>query len=246
MFTPNVAPGVHRIEDSYVNWYIVEEDEGLTIVDAGLPASWDSLQMALTQLGRSLSDIKAIVLTHAHFDHVGFAERARTKLGIPVYAHEEERPITKHPLSYEHEKSRLYYAWRPACSAAMASFVWWGMLSSEPIKSINAYKDGDTLSVPGRPQVVFSPGHTIGHSALFLSDRNVLFAGDAFVLLDPYTGRTGPRVVARGATAHSDQAKHSLNRLRATDAQIVLTGHGQPWTHGIAAAVDQAQQAPVA
>jgi glyoxylase-like metal-dependent hydrolase (beta-lactamase superfamily II) len=46
------VPGIHRLEDAYTNWYIVEDGGGLTIVDAGVPTSWDSLQGALTTLGR--------------------------------------------------------------------------------------------------------------------------------------------------------------------------------------------------
>ena len=82
--TPNTQPGLHQVAEPYVNWFILQEGNDLTVVDAGLPASWASLRAALQRLGRSLSDIKAIVLTHAHFDHVGFAERARRELGVPV------------------------------------------------------------------------------------------------------------------------------------------------------------------
>jgi glyoxylase-like metal-dependent hydrolase (beta-lactamase superfamily II) len=66
-----------------------------------------------------------------------------------------------------------------------------------------------------------------------MPDRGVLFAGDAFVVEDPYTGRPGPRIVARAATANSAQALHSLERLRGLDADVVLTGHGAPWRGGV-------------
>ena len=88
--TRDVAPGVHRVEDAYTNWYIVEDGDELTVVDAGVPTSWDSLLEAVKALGRRLEDIRALVLTHAHFDHVGFAEKARQRLDIPVYAHRRE------------------------------------------------------------------------------------------------------------------------------------------------------------
>lgn len=76
MLYRDVADGVHRIGEHFVNWYLVEENGYLTLVDAGLPASWRSLLEALNAIGRSPRDIEAIVLTHAHFDHIGFAERA--------------------------------------------------------------------------------------------------------------------------------------------------------------------------
>src|SRR3954447_13861743 len=102
MLKQNVADGIHCVEDSYTNWYIVEDDGQLTIVDAGVPDSWNSLEGALRVLGRTRDDIAAVVLTHGHFDHIGFAERARSELGVPVYVHENDVPLTRHPRQYGH------------------------------------------------------------------------------------------------------------------------------------------------
>src|SRR4051812_7076458 len=109
MLTRDVAPGVHRIEDAFTNWYIVEGEDGLTIVDAGVPTSWGSLHDALPQLGRPVADIRALVLTHAHFDHVGFAERLRSRYGVRVYVHTNDVPLTRHPWRYDHERPRTPY-----------------------------------------------------------------------------------------------------------------------------------------
>src|SRR3954468_10152687 len=106
MLYADVAEGVHRIEDAFTNFYLVEDDEGVTIVDCGVPTSWALLQDALPSVGRTLADVRAVVLTHAHFDHVGFAERARTELRVPVYVHEKHVPLTRHPWRYDHERAR--------------------------------------------------------------------------------------------------------------------------------------------
>ena len=100
--------------------------------------------------------------------------------------------------------------------------------------------------MPGAPVVVHTPGHTLGHCALHLPDRDALIAGDALVMLDPYTARRGPRVVARAATADSERALASLDALAATGATTVLTGHGPPWTGGAEAAVAAARSAGAA
>src|ERR687885_2708414 len=114
MLTKAVADGVHRVEDAFTNWYLLEDDDGVTIVDAGVPSSWDSLTEALPKIGRSLSDVRALVLTHAHFDHVGFAERARSELQIPVYVHENDAPLTRHPWRYDYERTpAIYFATQP-------------------------------------------------------------------------------------------------------------------------------------
>jgi glyoxylase-like metal-dependent hydrolase (beta-lactamase superfamily II) len=246
MLHPNAAPGVHRVEDSYTNWYLVEENGRLTVVDAGVPASWESLHDALRQLGRRPADIEALVLTHAHFDHVGFAERARTALGVPVYVHENDAPITRHPWRYDHERRRAYYfATQFRAAPIVASFLRTRAFWPPPLKAVVRYEDG-TLPVPGAPRVVFTPGHTLGHCALHLPDRDAVIAGDAIVTLDPYTGRTGPRLVARAATADTDRNLRSLGPLAATGARTVLVGHGEPWTQGVEAAAAAARQAGAA
>ncbi|HWT91770.1 MAG TPA: MBL fold metallo-hydrolase [Solirubrobacteraceae bacterium] len=247
MLHRSVAEGVHRIEDAYTNWYLVEEGSRLTVVDCGVPTSWASLQSALVELGRSPGDIDAVVLTHAHFDHVGFAERARRDLGVPVYVHENDAPLTMHPWRYDHEKPRTPYFLTqvkalPIVAALLRNRAFW----PAPVKQVTRYLDDTVLDVPGRPKVVPCPGHTLGHCGLWLEDRGVLLAGDAFVMLDPYTARTGPRVVARAATADSERNKRTLDALAATGAQTVLTGHGDPWTGGVAIAVEQARAEPVA
>src|SRR3954466_7815679 len=109
MIETDVAPGVHRIEDSFTNWYLIEQDSRLTIVDCGVPSSWGSFEEALGRIGRAKDDVEAVVLTHAHFDHVGFAERAREELGVPVYVHENDVPLARRPLQYSHERPRAKY-----------------------------------------------------------------------------------------------------------------------------------------
>jgi glyoxylase-like metal-dependent hydrolase (beta-lactamase superfamily II) len=241
MLEANVAPGVHRIEDAFTNWYLVEDDGRLTIVDAGVPTSWESFEDALEQLGRSRTDVAAVVLTHGHFDHVGFAERARSELGVPVWVHEGDVPLTRHPLGYQHERPRRHYLIVPKALPIMASLVRNRAFWPPPIKAVERYIDG-TLDVPGAPRVVFCPGHTYGHCALHLPDRDTLIAGDAIVTLDPYTGEKGPQIVAGAATANSDLALDSLRALEETDAGTVLTGHGPAWRDGIAEAARRARE----
>jgi glyoxylase-like metal-dependent hydrolase (beta-lactamase superfamily II) len=243
MLHANVAEGVHRIEDSYTNWYIVEDGDRMTIVDTGVPTSWRSFHDALRQLHRSPDDVAAVVLTHAHFDHVGFAEKARRELGVPVYVHENDAPLTMHPWRYDHERPRSwYFATQLQALPMVASFVRNRAWLAPPIKEVTRYDDG-TLDVPGSPQIVFCPGHTLGHCALHLADRDVLIAGDAFVMLDPYTARRGPCVVAGAATVDSERNMRSLDALAATGASTVLTGHGEPWTGGAEEAVARARAA---
>jgi glyoxylase-like metal-dependent hydrolase (beta-lactamase superfamily II) len=242
----NVAEGIHRVEDAYTNWYIVEADGRLLVVDAGVPRSWESLQTALGRLGRTREDVEAVVLTHAHFDHVGFAKRARSELGVPVYVHENDVPLTRHPWRYDFERPRsLYLTTQIQAMPIVAEFLRTRAFWPPPVKEVVRYSDG-VLPVPGSPRAIFSPGHTLGHCALHFPERDALIAGDAIVMLDPYTARRGPRLVARAATADVERNLASLDALAQTGARTVLTGHGEPWTGGIEAAVAQARDAGAA
>ncbi|HYY44448.1 MAG TPA: MBL fold metallo-hydrolase [Actinomycetota bacterium] len=115
MVQTNVAGGIHRIEDRHTNYYLVESDGGVWIFDCGLPTSWDLFTHAMAQLHRRVTEVQGVVLTHGHYDHMGFAERARRTLAVPVYVHENDVPLTRHPLQYGRDKSPLAYLFRGRC-----------------------------------------------------------------------------------------------------------------------------------
>lgn len=118
-----------------------------------------------------------------------------------------------------------------------------GALFVKGMTPTRTYGDHDRLDVPGRPRVIFTPGHTHGHCALHLEDRGVLIAGDAFVTYNPYRASAGPQIVSGAATADSARALSSLDALARIDAETTLTGHGDPWTQPVSAAVDRARAA---
>ena len=117
-----VAPGIHLVQHANVNCHLIEDTDGLTLVDAGLPAVWRPL---------------------------GHAVRA------------------------------LYPLRHPAALPILGSMVAAGVFAVKGIRATAELTPGEPVPVPGRPVVVPSPGHTHGHCALHLPDRDVLISGDA-------------------------------------------------------------------
>src|SRR3954452_18046152 len=164
---PSVAEGTLRVPHTYVNWYLLDDADGVTIVDAGLPRHWDLLAKALQRIGRRLEDVRALVLTHGHYDHVGFAERARTELGIPVYAPRGE-DISRHPLRFPFERPPFLYAANPGFLKVAARFTANGALWTKGDEEITEYGDDETLPVPGRFRAIVSRSHFPSPPALHL------------------------------------------------------------------------------
>ncbi|WP_106816724.1 MBL fold metallo-hydrolase [Microbacterium timonense] len=242
-----VADGVLRIHRAGVNCYLIAAADGLTLVDAGLPGMWRTLRHALDGLGATPDDIRAVVLTHGHFDHVGLCDRLKAEHHVASHIHPADSELARHPYRYDHQAPRWRYPFRfPAANPLLLAMVAAGALWVEGTKTRDGVTPGIAMDVPGRPVPVWSPGHTNGHCGFLLADKGVLFTGDALVTLDPYTGRTGPRMVARAATADAETNLLSLDRLADTGARLVLPGHGAPDEGGIRRAVDQARRAGIA
>lgn len=242
MFTPEVADGVHRITHAHVNCYLVEDEDGVTLVDAGLPSMWPMLLAGLEERGRRPDEVRALVLTHAHFDHVGFARRAQEEWRLPVHGHPADARLAAHPYRYRPERNRFLYPFtHPRSLPLLGRMAAAGALAVRGVRELRPLEAGAVLPVPGRPVVVHTPGHTDGHCVLDLPGRGTVLSGDALVTLDPYTGRRGPQIVAGAATHDSAVALASLDAVAATGARTVLPGHGERWAQGAEAAARHAR-----
>ena len=199
-----IVPGIHRIGAGLVNCYLLEESGEITIIDAGAPGYWNDLPSELAAMGRTFSDIRALVLTHAHIDHVGFAERLRREKGMPVSVHELDAKMARGEARPQNQKM---------LGIGFATLRY----------------------IPGAPRVIAVPGHSEGSAALHLPARKVLFVGDALATLNVLSGKTGPQLAPFGSDL--PRARESLKRIEAIEADVMLPGHGQPWTGGVAEAV---------
>jgi glyoxylase-like metal-dependent hydrolase (beta-lactamase superfamily II) len=237
--------GVFRLGSSMVNWYAVEAGGRLTIIDAGLPKQAETLEAGLRSVGRELSDIEALVLTHAHPDHIGVAGFLRAR-GVPVYVHREDAGMLANggkPTEGKAEKNIMAYAGHTTMWRLMAHLVRGGLMHLPKIDDAVLFEDGEVLDVPGQPRVVHTPGHSDGHCCLVFDERAVLFAGDALCTWNPLTGRVGPQLAPAAFATSTERASRSLAAIERLDCDLVLPGHGEPWTDGPASAVAQARAA---
>ena len=235
-----IVPGIHRIGDnSMINAYLVEQDGEVTIVDAGVPGFYRDIDRELATMGRTPADVRALVLTHGHSDHIGFAERLRSERRVPVSVEEADAALARGEVP---NPSKGY---GPVRLGPVLGFLWFtllhGGLRTPKLQQVATFGDGATLDVPGSPRVILTPGHTPGSAALHFASLDALFVGDAFATYAVTTGARGPQVAP--FTADTAQAVQSLARLEEISAGQALPGHGDPWTGGIGEAVRRIRQA---
>ena len=229
---PEVAPRIRRIGQEIVNSYLIEDGGSVVIVDAGVPSYWGELPAELAAMGRSLGDVRSVLLTHGHSDHIGFAETARQS-GIEIRVHELDAALARSEVP---NPARGIGPFRFGPLLSFLTFsLRHGALRIPKIQQVSTFGEGVVLDVPGAPTVIHLPGHTPGSAVLHFGGHDALFVGDALATYAVTTGRTGPQVAP--FTADPAQAIESLRRIEHLEVPLVLPGHGPAWHQGIAAAV---------
>lgn len=241
-----LAPGVHGLGDDVVNLFAIADGGRLTIVDAGYPGFAERFVADLAKLGHTPRDVDALVLTHSDDDHTGLAPLLQ-EAGARVLIHRADLETLEQPSGNRGERSPLKVisrVWQPAVRRILLHAMRNGGAKPTKVTGAETFSDGDDLDVPGRPRVVHTPGHTLGHCALLLAERGVLIAGDALCTHPWMTGGGDTiRVMPHFLNEDDAQAHATLDVIERVDAGLVLCGHGEPWRHGASEAARRARAA---
>jgi glyoxylase-like metal-dependent hydrolase (beta-lactamase superfamily II) len=202
-----LADGVYKVDGVRVaNVYVVVIDDGLLLVDTGMPGNAKRIVAFIESIGRRATDVRYIVLTHCDLDHIGSVARLKELTGAMVAIHELDGPV----LAGEQKPQKG--------GPAMVAF--YRLLRVRPAVPDLLLKDGDTI---GGLQVIHVPGHTAGSLVLSRED-GVVFSGDA--LLSDKHGHVrepDPRLALDRV-----QALASAERIKALPIKLLCTGHGGP------------------
>ena len=236
-----VTEHVHLAQTSLVNWTIVADDSGVILIDAGFPGSRDDVLTSLRRLGFGPEDLTAILLTHAHIDHLGSAIWFAKTHGTPVYCHPAEVAHARRDYLEQASPAALVtQAWRPRWLRWSAAVARKGGLVRGGIPGARALTAEIAATLPGRPVALPTPGHTSGHCSYVVG--RVLVSGDALVTGHPLSQRRGPQLLPSVFNHSDDDCVRSLSVLATAGTEILIPGHGDVWSGPIADAAHEARR----
>jgi len=220
MSLQTIVPGVYLVPLGIVNAYLIDQD-GLTLIDTGVPASESRILEAVHSLGHQITDIQHILITHCHWDHSGSLQALKKASGAPAYMHPQDaamvrlgqamRPAQPSPGWLNRLAVRLFLTTRPATTIAAADIE-------------NEVNRETELPVAAGIRAIPTPGHTLGHLAfLWPHHGGVLFVGDAASNLFGL----GYSLIYEDLS----QGEHSLAYLASLNFNVVCFGHGRPVRH---------------
>ena len=223
-----VAPGIYSLwqrKGAYVHAFLLDDGNDLTLIDTLYDADAKRILAQIAQIGKTIKDLKRIVMTHAHRSHLGGLALLKELSGAPVYAHEWEADLISG------DRAAQQVSWLPhnpvqSWPLQVANNL--GFIKHPPVQVDEYIHDGDLI---GPVRVVYAPGHSPGHLAFFWPERRALICGDAIC--------TWPRFQLGwpGFLLNPKQHQASLRRLAEFDSEVLCVGHGEPLASGAAAQI---------
>lgn len=227
MKVEQVADGLFRVGGTDVNWYLAKDGSDLTLVDAGYPGDTAAVLASIEAVGCKPGDVRAVLLTHAHVDHMGAANHLYAEHGTPALMDPVEVPHARRErLEQAGPMDVAKQIWRPGVLTWSLRITRAGGTRDVPIRHAEAFPTTGPLDLPGGPVPVATHGHTSGHSAYLFPGAGAVATGDALVTGHAVSRRSGPQLVPSWFSHAPTDPKDGLAPLAELDADVILPGHG--------------------
>jgi glyoxylase-like metal-dependent hydrolase (beta-lactamase superfamily II) len=221
-----LTPQLHHISLPVGHAYLWHDPDGLTLIDTGLPGSAPLIEAAIRQAGYQPADLRRLILTHVHPDHVGAAADIAGWGDVEVMAHQADAPFIRNQAAgpppdladWERPLYAQVTSQLPGEEAARQP-------PPPPPRIDRELGDGDELGFGDGAVAVAVPGHTPGSLAIHLPAHQVLLTGDA-------AARAADGRVM-GGVFHADRAQAAASFRRLADlsgVDVACFGHGEPLT----------------
>ncbi len=205
-----VVPGIHKVDGTWGgNVYLLVDSDSLTLVDAALPFNAGRIRRYVESIGRAVSDVRQVVLTHSHPDHIGSILSLFGNLDVEVLVHDDDTR-TGGSGRWLHYPGQLLFL------PGKLPFL-------SRIHADGRLEDGAEIPALGGVKVFHTPGHTAGSVCFLAEKRGVLIAGDMLIA----DGKTFHRPVQFPGTDFRAY-RRSIERIAALDFDTVCVGHGKP------------------
>jgi glyoxylase-like metal-dependent hydrolase (beta-lactamase superfamily II) len=206
-----ISPGIHRIS-GFVNQYLLVDGDEVILIDTGMKSNVDKILKYLRVNNLDPARLRQILITHSDADHYGAANLISTMTGAKLWT-----------SKIEADAMRIGSSSRPIVPRGIFAIFFpllKNVLSSPPVIVDKLIEDGEVLPILGGLKVIASPGHTPGHLSFYLTEKKILFAGDA---ITADKGKPAPTIDA--TTGNPAQAKESFNKLMSLQPRVIGCGH---------------------
>jgi glyoxylase-like metal-dependent hydrolase (beta-lactamase superfamily II)/predicted ester cyclase len=227
-----IAEGVWVVQGQpgRCNVYLLEDDGGVTLFDAGAR----TMTRAVARAGAKLGGIRRVVLGHGHTDHRGVAPA----LDVPVLCHPEEVQDAEGSGGFRYWPEGLSGLPTPLRQAhrLLHRYAWDG----GPVKISDTVSEGDELA---GFRVIDLPGHAPGMIGLWRESDRLALSSDCFYTLDMWGRSCEPRLPTPVYNFDTEQARASIRKLAALDPAAAWPGHARPATGDVRGQLERAADA---
>jgi glyoxylase-like metal-dependent hydrolase (beta-lactamase superfamily II) len=213
-----VFPPLYTLSVGASNAFLLDAEDGLTLIDTGLPGNAEKIVQAVHELGKEPDAIKHILVTHCHTDHAGSLAAIKRLTGALAFMHPLDAKIVRDGLPQRPMKPA------PGLLNPLFLRLFGHQEAVEPTTIEQEVPHETILPIAGGIQAFHVPGHCAGQLAfLWRQHGNVLFAAD-----------TAANMMGLGLSIgyeNLEEGKQSLAQLSTLDFEVACFGHGNPIVH---------------